>query len=644
MDNRATSRTIAKESETIGIDQLLAIKPATLPEAPQWSPDGTRILFVSPISGEPELWTVTPTGGSPVRLTSGMGEIPFLAARLPQWSPTGESIAYISGKSGTPEIWLWSGQGHDSRLTRLGASIEAFRWAPDGRSIVLAGNRYGQYDIYRVAVPSGDTVRLTNDSRYEVYPTFTADGKHILYVRLNDAWTDHDVIIIDPDGRNQRVVFSDTDMFDYHFGKTFGTPLVSPDGQQILFRSHRTGWFNYYVVPLSGGAARPLAPAEADQSEAAWSPDGRDICFIENHDGTLDLRICTAEAGSKARVLVHPADGVCSFPQWSPDGKQICYLFQSTTTPQDLWVVDIEHGRARALTSSVSEQNAATMVKPEKVQYPTYDGRMISAYLYRGRGLARGEKSPGVLWIHGGPTSQFMDTFQPSVQFFAQQKYTLLLPNIRGSSGYGKAFEQLNNKDWGGGDLKDAIAGKQFLVTLPEVDGAHTGITGTSYGGCLTMSAVSYAPEEFQAAVVCSGYANWVRHYREVELRHIKLLEYEFGPFADNEDIYYRCSPIFKVSQATTPCFVLHGEGKWPWTDAGLEFARALERVYKTFKYKVYPNENYYVLSTPNVRQMLLDMLEWFDLYLRNRTLVGHADAGVKSRGWTGPVSRDTAE
>lgn len=644
MHKVATSWATAKESDSMEIDQLLAIKPATLPEAPQWSPDGTRILFVSSMSGEPELWTISPEGGSPLRLTTGMGEIPFLGARLPQWSPTGESVAYISAKSGTPEIWLWRGQGPDRRLTRLGAAIEAFQWAPDGRSIVLAGIRYGQYDIYRISVSSGDAVRLTDDPRYEVYPTFTPDGQHILYVRLNDAWTDHDVVIIDADGRNPRVVLSDTDMFDYHFGRTFGTPLVSPDGGQILFRSHRTGWFNYYLVPLAGGQARPLAPAEADQSEAAWSMDGRYVCYIENHDGTLDLRICNPAGGTKPRVLVHTVDGVCSFPQWSPNARQICYLFQTTTTPQDLWVVDAEHGRARALTSSVPEQVAATMIKPEKVHYPTYDGLMISAYLYRGRGLAAGEKSPGILWIHGGPTSQFMDTFQPNVQFFAQHGYTVLLPNIRGSSGYGKAFEKLNNKDWGGGDLKDAIAGKQYLASLPEVDAAHTGITGTSYGGCLTMSAVSFAPEEFQAAVVCSGYANWVRHYREVELRHIKLLEYEFGPFADNEDVYYRCSPIFKVSQATTPCFVLHGEGKWPWTDAGLEFSRALERVYKTFKYKVYPNENYYVLSTPNVRQMLLDMLEWFNLYLRNRTPVGHANAGMRSRGWTGPVTRDIAE
>ncbi|MDQ7829336.1 MAG: S9 family peptidase [Armatimonadota bacterium] len=627
---------------TLSLDQLLAIRPAALPEPPQWAPDGSAILFVSAMAGEPELWSVSPSGGAPVRLTTGMGEIPFLGARMPQWSPTGEYVAYISAKSGTPEIWLWSLRGPDQRLTRLGGAIEAFRWAPDGRSLVLSGNRYGQYDIYRVAVPSGEAVRLTSDPRYEVYPAFLPDGQHIVFVRLNEAWTDHDVILIDLDGGNARVVVRDTDMFDYHYGRTFGTPLPSPDGRHLLIRSQRSGWFNFYIVPIDGGDLRAVAPAAADQGEAAWSPDGRFVAYVENHDGTLQLRVAPV-SGGEPRVLVDPEDGVCAFPQWSPDGRQICYLFQTTTAPQDLWVVDVETGRTRALTASLPPWAASALVRPEKVHYAADDGLTITAYLYRGRGLMPGERSPGLLWLHGGPTSQFLDTFQPSVQFFAMHGYTVLLPNVRGSSGYGRAFEDLNNRDWGGGDLRDAIAGKRFLATLPEVDPHHTGITGTSYGGCLTMSAVCFAPEEFQAAVVCSGYANWVRHYHDLELRHVKLLEYEFGgPLEGNEEVYYRCSPIYQVARATTPCFVLHGEGKWPWSDAGLEFARALERAYKTFQYKVYPNETYYVLSPANVRHMLLDMLEWFDLYLRDRAPAHPPSGGSRGPGWTGPARRAT--
>ncbi len=634
-----TGRLVPDAPEVV-LDRILAAQPAVLPEPPQWSPDGSTILVASARSGQPELWAVRPDDSQAVRLTTGMGDIPFLGMRMPQWSPAGDAVAYLSSKSGTPEVWLWTGRGPDLRLTRLGADIEAMRWAPDGRQIVLAGNRYGSYDIWTVSVPGGEARRLTRDERYEVYPTFTPDGRSILYVRLNHSWTDHEVVVMRADGSDPRVLVRDTDMFDYHYGRTFGFPLVSPDGRWVLFRSQRSGWFNYYLVPLAGGEPRPLAPAAADQSEAAWSPDGRQVAYVENHDGTLDLRVASVDGGSP-RVLVAPDQGVCAFPHWSPDGRRLCYLFQTPTAPQTLWVVDVGTGDARPVLP-VSERD--DLVRPRKVRYPSTDGLQISAYLYRARGLQPGERSPGILWIHGGPTSQFLDTFQPAVQFFASVGYTLLLPNVRGSSGYGKAFEDLNNRDWGGGDLQDALAGKAFLATLPEVDPEHTGITGTSYGGCLTMSAVCFAPGAFQAAVACSGYANWVRHVRELELRHVKLLEYEFGAFEGNEDVYYRCSPIYKVAQATTPCFVLHGEGKWPWSDAGLEFARALQRQYKTFRYKTYPGENYYVLSLPNVRQMLLDMLEWFDLYLRARVRPGAELPGPAWRGWTGPPPQDVAQ
>jgi dipeptidyl aminopeptidase/acylaminoacyl peptidase len=626
---------------TLSVDQLLSIKTYAGAEGPKWSPDGSRILFTSGLGGEVDLWAIAPTGGFPQRLTVGAGEIPFLGARLPQWSPTGEYASYISAKSGTGEVWLWTGRGLDLRLTRLGAQIEAMSWSSDGRAIVLAGNREGAYDIYRVEVPSGAATRLTGDRLYEVYPAFLPDGR-IVYVRLNESWTDHDVILMNGDGSNPRVILRDTDMFDYHYGRTFGTPQPSPDGRWLLFRSHRSGWLNYYVMPIEGGDARPIAAAAADQSEATWSPDGRSIAYVENHNGTVDLRVVAAFGGAPT-IVVAPSDGVCAFPDWSPDGTRLCYLLQTTTSPQDLWTVRVTDRTTTQLTRSVPEWAAPGLITPEKVRYRTFDGLMIDAYLYAPRD-PQSKSSPGILWIHGGPTSQYMDTFQAGPQFFASQGYTVLLPNIRGSSGYGKDFEKLNNKDWGGGDLRDAIAGKQYLATLPWVDAARTGITGTSYGGCLTMSAVCYAPGEFQAAIAMSGYANWVRLRNDVELRHVKLLEYEFGMFEDSEDVYYRCSPFFKIKDVTTPTFVLHGEGKWPWTDAGLEFARALEKEYKAFKYAVYHGENYYVQSTPNVRRMWLDMLEWFDLYLRGRTTPAADRAGAASRGWTGPISRDVAE
>lgn len=130
------------------------------------------------------------------------------------------------------------------------------------------------------------------------------------------------------------------------------------------------------------------------------------------------------------------------------------------------------------------------------------------------------------------------------------------------------------------------------------------------------MDAVAFAPGVFQAAIPMSGYGDFLHMNAEQELRHIKLLAYEFGPLDGNEETYRRCSPIFAVDQATTRCFVLHGSGRYPQSAAGKEFALALERASKTFTYKTYPNETYDVASPANVRQMLLDMDDFFRLYL----------------------------
>ena len=600
------------------LDQLLAIHAFGGSEAPQWSPDGREIAFVSTLGGAPEVWSARPDDGLLTRLTIGLGGVGHLASALPRWSPTGAYIAYVSAKTGADEVWLWPTDGSaDLQLTRLGGRIEAFNWAPDGASLAVASNCRGTFDIYRVLVPSGETRRLTGDPRYELYPSFTPDGGQILYVRLNDAWTDHEVVAMDADGANPRVVLRDTDFFDYHYGRTFGYPTIAPDGRTFLFRSQRSGWINVWAAPLAGGAPRQIAPAEADQGEASWSPDGRSIAYIENHNGTLGLRVVDA-AGGEPRWLVAPGLGVCSAPAWSPDGHRLGYLYGTPTSPNDLWVVDLADGRRRQLTRSVPGGGVeGRLVAPEKVSYESFDGLSINAYLYRPREGRPGQRFPGLLWIHGGPTSQFVDSFQPQVQYFVQQGYVVLLPNVRGSSGYGRRFEALNDRDWGHGDLQDAIKGAQYLKTRDDVDPEHIGITGTSYGGIMSMAAVAFAPGAFQAAIPCSGYGDFVHMADEQELRHVKLLEYEFGTLPAAEAVYRRCSPLYAVAQATTPCFVLHGEGRYPGSSASLDFALALERHYKPFWYKAYRGETYYVSSPANVRRMLQDMRAFFDLYLK---------------------------
>lgn len=629
----AGARVVAQSpSPAESADRVLGARSFVSGEGPEWAPDGGSIMFQSSLGGAPGLWSLRPDGGFPTRLVANLGTVPYQSSYMPRWSPDGAWIAYASARTGATELWLWSARdGRDIQLTRLGQTrINSMSWSPDGRSIAFAGDRNGSYDIWRVTVPAGEVERLTSDPRYEVFPSWTPDGSTILYVQLDERWVDHDVMALPAAGGRARLVVRDTSFFDYGAGRTFGYPMVSPDGRSVLFRSHRSGWINYWIVPLAGGTPRALAAEPADQAQAAWSPDGRSVAFVSNRNGTHDLRVASA-AGGPARVVAAPpgGQGVVANPAWSPDGRRLAFTLATPTDPGDLYVVAAEGGTPARLTNSTPGGNAtAALVRPEKVTYRS-GGFEINAYLYRPASIAPGARLPGILYIHGGPTSQFNDTYQAQVQFLVQQGYVVLLPNIRGSSGYGRAFEDANNRDWGHGDLEDVKAGAEYLKGLPYVNGARLGITGTSYGGCMTMSAVAFAPGYFQAAVAASGYGDWLDFYSEQEIRHVKLLDYEFGPLGPaTEAIYRRNSPYFSIAAVQTPIMLVHGEGQFPNSHASRRFAAELERHYKVFRYQTYPGENYYVSGGANQRRLFLDLLAFFDLYLKDGAGRATAAAG----------------
>lgn len=620
----SSSESTSTDNETL--DALLNIEPTSGSATPRWMPDGSGIMFVSSRGGNRGLWTVDPGGGEPKELVADIGNAGhFLAEQYPKWSPDGNRLAYIRSPEDpsdhSQELWIWSqDSGDQSKLTSLEGRINSFQWSPDGSQIAFAGDRYGKFDIWKVDISEDQTYRLTQGDQYEVFPFWAPDGDHLLYVRMNDAWTAHDVMEIPSDGDGDaRIIVEDRNFFDYEAGGEFGYPRVSPDGEHILFRSWRSGWLNYWLVPREGGEPRQIASADAEQRHARWSPNGEQIAYVENHDGTTELRVVDADGGQPNTVYAPEGMGVVSKPEWSPSGDSLSFFYQTPTRVRDLMVVETGSGSQTRLTNSMQQSDAnVDLVEPEKVSYESTDGHTISGYLYSPENVETDNPRPGILWIHGGPTSQYMDTFQQHVQYFVKQGYVVLQPNIRGSSGYGKEFADANNGCWGHCDLEDVLAGKEYLGQTGYVDTSSVGITGTSYGGCMSMSAIAFAPDAFEAAVPQSGYGDWVHFMEEQELRHVKLLEHEFGPLDENRETYVDNSPIYDIEEVQTPTLLLHGEGYYPESEASELFAKELKRHYKIFDHKVYPNENYYVYGRENRRELLLDMKSFLDNFLKD--------------------------
>ena len=355
------------------------------------------------------------------------------------------------------------------------------------------------------------------------------------------------------------------------------------------------------------------------------------MAYVSNHNGTLSLRVLK-NGEHKSHAIVNPETGVIGSLRLSPDAKEISYTLATPHSPADLFVFSYSAGQSRQITRSVTAK-PESIQDPEKISYRSTNDFTISAYLYKPVKMVPGKQYPGILWIHGGPTGQFLDTYFPLAQFIASQGYIVLAPNIRGSSGYGKHFEDANNECWGHCDLEDVVAGVSYLKTLPYVNSHEIGITGTSYGGCMSMSAVAFAPNVFQAAAPMSGYGDWISFMTyNTELRHTKLLEYELGPYPSKKAVYHYVSPIYAINNVTAPVFLIQGGGpvtSWrPGEDAppaSMEFARALEHAYKVYRYKIYTNNSepshygpYYVSGVENPANMALDLLQFFDQYLKD--------------------------
>lgn len=625
-------------------DEILAIHQGVKLDDLQWFPDSSRIIFHSQFSGSSEFWSVSPEGGPLIRLTVGSD------GTSPRVSPDGRWLSYISPKSGPGEVWIHPldpDLGSDDRqLTNLGADVNSANWAPDGQSIVLSCNRYGSYDVYEVSVPDGAWRRLTSDpDKYEHYAVYTPDGRNIVYVQLNDTWEDHDIIQIDRNGNNRQILARDRDFFDYQMGRRFGHPLISPDGKWLLFRSHRSNWINYWKVDLDPqrGAEHamptPLCSEEFDQSaesgsitcrEAAWSPGGRYVAYVSNRDGNVQLRVVSRD-GRECVVVAAEEEGVASHPAWSPDSRRLAFLYQSFTKPPDVWVAEVEEckGRlavlaARQLTYSMPRGLERKLIPPEKVEYASFDGTIIPGYVYRPRQRSS-EPGPAIIEVQGGPVDQFRDTMQIVAQYLVQRGYTVLMPNRRGSAGYGKDFEEMIRTGWGIDDLQDIVAGAEYLAEAGLANPRRIGVTGSSYGGAMTMMLACAAPQGvFQASISRSGYADWAYYYGHGSQRTVKLLRHSLGPLDENKELYRKSSALNKVQEAQTPVFVIDQEADptAPRVDQRQEFVAGLRQFDKPVRYRKYKNTRVAYLGLiyshhPSAaKEMLPDMVEYFRQYL----------------------------
>jgi dipeptidyl aminopeptidase/acylaminoacyl peptidase len=562
-----------------------------------WSPDGKTVAFISNLSGRNNLWLVAAEGGWPVQLT-----VSDERQTSPTWSPDGKWIAYMSDYDGDEQwdIFLASpktGQVVNLTNTREIAE-ESPTWSHDGRYLAYVvkpkTSSVFEIDVYDTVMREVKHLTTgTAKDRMNVAPIWSADGTFIVYTQEQAKGTDSNVFLVD-------VRSAQTTLLTRHDGEhIYLANDASPDGKHVLITSNAgDGYDNVGLLEIATKRIRWLTNDKWKVSGGNFSPDGKFLTYTANVDGNSDIYLYDFASG-KAHALPLPRGVNQLAGRTSPftrDSSRLLYNHTGPTVPGDLWIYNLAEVRSRQITHSlVGGVRAEDMVEPHLIHYPSKDGKWtISAFVYVPYNLPHNPEHPAIVYVHGGPAAQTVNTFNRFVQYMANQGYIVIAPNYRGSTGYGKQFQQANLFDMGGGDLQDVLAAADWVKQTGYVDPKKLVLMGGSYGGYLTMMGVTKAPEVWAAGVPIVPFVNW---FTEIQNEDPVLQQSDLATMGDlekNKALYEDRSPINFVDQIKAPLYLLAGgnDPRCPKEEAQ-QVVDAVKKRGGVAEYKVYENEGH---------------------------------------------------
>jgi len=564
---------------------------------PTWSPDGKSIAFISNMSGRNNLWLVPAEGGWPVQLT-----VSDQRQSSPAWSPDGKWIAYQSDYDGDEQWDIFLVSPKTGKVVNLTSTREIAEmdptWSSDGRYLAYlvkpktsAAHEIDVYDMVMREVKHLTTG--TPQDKGNSNPIWSKDGKYIVYTQEQAKGTDSNIFIAD-------VATGKSTLLTPHEGEQrFSNHDMAPDGKHVLFTSNAAnGYDNVGLIAISTKKISWLTHDKWEIRGGEFSPDGKYITFSANVDGNEDIYLHDLATGKSTMLpipkgLNEPAGGHSAFTK---DGTRLLYYHNGPTAPGDLWVYTLATGKSHQITHSLmAGVRSEDMVEPYLVHYPSRDGKWtISAFLYVPFNMARNGQNAAIVYIHGGPTAQTMNSFNRFVQYAANQGYMVLAPNYRGSTGYGKEFQQANLFDMGGGDLQDVLAGVDWIKQTGHLDPKKIAVMGGSYGGYLSMMSVTKAPEMWAAGVPIVPFVNW---FTEIENEDPVLQQSDLATMGDvvkNKALYVDRSPINFIDQIKAPLLLLAGghDPRCPKSETQ-QVVDAIKKRGGTVDYKIYENEGH---------------------------------------------------
>jgi dipeptidyl aminopeptidase/acylaminoacyl peptidase len=526
-----------------------------------FSPDGTQVAYITNTSGQFNIWRQAVTGGWAFQVTTFESE----TVRGLLWAPSGAIIS-LADSDGSEQYQIFSIPATGGPVTYftdrpdVQHQISPEGLSPDGTLLAYSGNdrHPTDSDILIRDLASGETRRVLANGRYNFAANWSPDGRYLSVVDLRSN-TDMHLWLLDTTTSEAHEVLPHDDEFTLVPG-----PWL-PDSSGLYVVCDRGREFKGVArYRLGSDTLEWVLTPEWDVEHLDLSHDGRRMVWVLNESGRGQLYVRDDE-GPAHRVTGLPL-GVIEQARLTPDGWTLALRINSSTAPAEVYTVSLgsvgsnETPRLRRLTFGMLGGLAPEdLIEPELINYPTFDGRQIPAWLYRPRGASEHHQAPIVLAIHGGPEAQERVEYRAFYQYLLSRGIGVLAPNIRGSTGYGVAYQKLIHRDWGGAELRDIEAAAQYLQALPWVSPRRIGVYGGSFGGFATLSSVTRLPNYWAAAVDIVGPSNLLTFVRSVPPTWRRMMATWVGDPEADEALLRERSPITYVDQVRAPLLVLQG-------------------------------------------------------------------------------------
>ncbi|OAB78250.1 S9 family peptidase [Cochleicola gelatinilyticus] len=603
-----------KEVQQYSIEQFMDNENAF---ANGYTADKSKVLMTSNRSGIYNLYSVPANGGELMPITKSDSASIYGISYFPE----DNRILFRMDGNGDEIFKIFLKDNETIKRLTPAKNVRAlFRgWAKDGKSFFYGSNERDprSMDHYEMDVATFTPKLVYKNTENMEFGGMSEDRKHILLSKSINT-NDSDLFLLNTE-TNERIKINDT--ISSNSSQDF-----SPDGSAFYYTTDEGAEFSYLMkYTIADGTKEKVLEKDWDINGFYFTQNGKYQVLFTNEDGKTVMDVKEVSTG-KNIDFPDFKDKTINSANFSRDESMALLNVGGDSTPSNVYSFSIESGKYEQLTEVLNDEiDEEDLVASEVVRFKSFDGLEIPAIFYKPHQASEENKVPALVWVHGGPGGQSRQGFSSTIQYFVNHGYAILAVNNRGSSGYGKSFYKMDDQNHGDKDLKDCIAGKDWLANQPYIDDNKIGILGGSYGGYMTMAALTYAPEEFEVGVNIFGVTNWLRTLKNIPpwWESFKDALYtEMGDPNTADSIRLReISPLFHAEKVTKPLIVLQG-AKDPRV-LKVESDEIVEGVKKNgvpVEYVLFEDEGHGFVKKENEITAYSRILEFLDLYLKGNS------------------------